>query len=159
MEQPDRNITLTQEERELNDRADALYEFVARYYDYAAEKKDYGTGEEVCMSEAHMLTHIVNEPGITVSRLAKEYKRTKSFVSQTVKKLLTMGFITREAALGDARVVHLYPTERGIALNKAHMLYDLAEVRETFAELSETCTKADLDTFFRVIEAYRRVLE
>lgn len=145
-------------EKVLFERADALYEFVGRYYDYAAEKKDYGTGEEVCMSEAHMLLHIVEEPGITVSNLAKEYKRTKSFVSQTIKKLLAMGFIRKESAADDARVVHLYPTERGIALNEAHKRYDLAEVKETFAELGQTCSKEDLDTFFRVIEAYRRIL-
>ena len=138
----------------LDEKADTLFRFVMLYHDFAMEKKDYGTGEFVSMVEAHILLRIANRPGITVSELAEEANRTKSAISQTVKKLETMGYTYRKYAEDDGRVVQLFPTERGLELNRAHSSYDSVEVTETFEELLQHCSARDLASFFRVVNAY-----
>jgi len=142
----------------LSARADALFQFVMRYNDFATEKKDYGTGEQVCMVEAHTLKTIAQRPGIGVSELAKIANRTKGAISQTVKKLENMGYIYREIAKTDRRQVGFFPTERGLELDRAHFNYDTSEVEETYEELLKYCSMEEIDTFFRVVDGYLRVL-
>ncbi len=142
----------------LDEKADLLYQFVGLYYDYAMEQKDYGTGEKTCMAEAHILKTIAAHPGVTVTEIARQFNRTKSFVSQTVKRLCEMGFVERVSSRRDARVAELYPTEKGLALDRAHRRYDAHEVAATFEELAQYCTREEIETFFRVVAAYREIL-
>ena len=138
----------------LNAKADALFRFVMLYKDFAMEKKDYGTGEYVCMVEAHTLMEISRRPGVTVSELAVSANRSKGAISQNVKKLEQDGYIYRSYAEHDGRLARLYPTEKGLALNRAHTNYDSFEVSATFEELNKYCSMSDIDAFFRVINAY-----
>lgn len=153
-----RSETTKDREAALSARADTLFRFVMRYNDFATEKKDYGTGEQVCMVEAHTLKTIAQRPGIGVSELAQIANRTKGAISQTVKKLENMGYIYREVAKSDRRVVGFFPTERGMELDKAHLDYDMSEVEETFGELLKYCSMEEIDTFFKVVDGYLRVL-
>ncbi|MEL7648627.1 MAG: hypothetical protein AAGU76_11075 [Sedimentibacter sp.] len=58
---------------QLSPRANELYHFILSYYDYMNQPRDYdGSGELVSMVEIHLLTIIDDNPGITVSQLAKE---------------------------------------------------------------------------------------
>lgn len=138
----------------LGAKADALYRFVMLYHDFAMEKRDYGTGEEVNMAEAHTLMKIAENPGITVSEIALDANRTKSSISQTVKKLEQMGFVFREYSIEDGRVAKLYSTDKGDTFNEAHRMYDSFEVSSTFEDLLKHCTMTDIDAFFKVIYAY-----
>ena len=143
----------------LKEKADSLFRFVMLYHDFAIEKKDYGTGKYVNMVEVHMLLHIATAPGITISELAEKAKRTKSAVSQTVRKLETMGYVYRDVLPEDKRVVRLYPTEVGLELNAAHIRYDAVEVDHTFTEILKTCSREELDAFYRVIDAYITIFD
>ena len=143
---------------EANARADALFRFVMLYHDFAMEKKNYGTGVFVSMAEAHTLLSIAKNPGITVSELAQTQFRTKSAISQILKKLENLGYLDRRPDEADRRVIRLFPTEKGWELNAAHMAYDTAEVEETFRDLYRVCPKEDLDAFFRVTDAYLNLL-
>lgn len=145
------------EDKALMAKADALFRFVMLYYDFANEKKDYGTGECVSMVEAHTLMEIADHPGITVSFLAERANRTKGAISQTIKKLDHMEYITRQKTDSDQRIVGLYPTERGMRLHQAHREYDYAEMCSTFDELLEYCSQEELDAFFRVVNAYLKI--
>ncbi len=142
----------------LDEKADLLYQFVGLYYDYAMEQKDYGTGEKMCMADAHILKKIAAQPGVTVTEIARQFNRTKSFISQTVKRLCEMGFVERVSSRKDARVAELYPTEKGRVFDQAHSRYDAQEVDATFGELSQYCTREEIETFFRVVAAYRKIL-
>ena len=143
----------------MNALADELFRFVMLYRDYAAEKKDYGTGEMVSMVEVHTLRAIARQPGITVSELADQANRTKGAISQTLRKLEGMGYITKKPFALDGRVMNLFITERGETLDKAHFQYDTREVTETFEELRRYCTEEDLKAFYRVIKAYLKIFE
>lgn len=142
----------------LGAKADILFQFVMRYKDYTTEKTDYGTGEYVCMTDVHTLKEIASAPGITVSAIAKKVGRTKSAISQIVRRLENMNYVYRVISADDRRIVELFPTESGLKLNHAHLLYDAFEVSKTFKELLKTCSLDDIDAFFRVVEAYSAML-
>lgn len=140
-------------------RADELYRFVMRYYDFAMERRNYGTGDELSMVEAHTLLVIASEPGITVSEIAARAKRTRSSISQIVKKLECMGYVRRMLSEEDRRVAYLYPTEKGMELYQAHLLYDYDETTETMDELERYCDEEEIKAFFRVLSVYLKIMD
>jgi len=145
--------------RLLNNRAEKLYDFVCRYSAYMSEPKDYGNGHLISMSEVHVLTHIEENPGITITQLALEREKTKSAISQTVKRLEKDGYIYRRKKEGDGKVVLLFPTEKGINLSVSHKLYDLSDIANTSEALLRTCSEEEIDNFYKVIDAYRALFD
>lgn len=140
-------------------RADELYRFVMRYYDFAMERRDYGTGDKLSMVEAHTLLVIAGERGITVSEIAARAKRTRSSISQIVKKLECMGYVHRVLSEEDRRVAYLMPTEKGLELNRAHLLYDYSETMETMNELERYCDAEEIKSFFHVLNMYLKIMD
>ncbi len=138
----------------LSPRADKLYQFVMANSDYINEAKDYGTGLLISMVEVHILTIIEDNPGITISNLAKKWKRTKSAISQNVKKLEAKGLVYRVRDEEDAKIVHLYPTGEGVQLSTAHKLFDNMDILQTQNDLLRSCTTEEIDAFYKVLEAY-----
>lgn len=139
---------------QLDAKADMLFRFVMLYHDFAMEKKDYGTGKDVSMVEVHTLLRVAEKPGITVSEISEQTYRTKSAVSQIIKRLEAMGYVERRCNRDDRRLMQLYPTEAGIELNTAHLRYDSVEVKETFDELMKVCSEEELEAFFKVVDEY-----
>ncbi|MGX6969327.1 MarR family winged helix-turn-helix transcriptional regulator [Vagococcus bubulae] len=140
--------------RELNNRHNNIYQFVILYYNYIISKHDYGTGEEVSMIEAHTITYIEENPGTTVSDLAKYWNRTKAALSQTVSKLEKKGYIKKEKSKDNKTTFHLYVTDKGLELSEAHKLYDTIDISKTMGQLKEKCSDQDIESFFKVIEEY-----
>lgn len=139
---------------QLSPRADKLYQFVMAYSDYINEARDYGTGLLISMVEVHILTIIEDDPGITISLLAKKWRRTKSAISQNVKKLEAKGLVYRVRDKDDAKIFHLYPTGEGVQLSTAHKLFDNMDIMQTQNELLRSCTTEEIDAFYKVLEAY-----
>lgn len=142
----------------LNVRAEKLYDFVYYYNKYMLEARDYGTGSLIRMPEIHILTEIEQEPGITISQLAKKRNRTPSAISQTVTSLVKSGYIYKEKRQNNNKELLLYPTEQGKALSRTHKLYDIADIGSTTEALLKTCSVDELDTFYRVLENYLNLL-
>lgn len=145
--------------RELNARADKLYKFVLLYSDYIHTQRDYGTGQEIGMIEVHTLTYIEENPGTTITELAKDWNKTKGAISQTVKKLVEGGLVTRKMKENNSKTVLLYATEEGTRLSIAHKMYDLADIAQTTEELMMKCTAEEIDTFYKVIDVYITLLK
>ncbi len=139
--------------------ADVLYEFVMRYNEYMHRPRDYGNGDMIKMVEAHTLAMIDSNPGVSVSELARLWKRTKGTVSVNVSTLESRGYVRREKDPQNARVVKLYLTERGRALNLLHKQYDNSEIAKTRAELLDHCSKEELAAFYRVAGLYLGLLQ
>jgi DNA-binding MarR family transcriptional regulator len=139
----------------LSPRANELYQFIVCYYEYMNQSRDYdGSGELVSMVEIHILTIIADQPGITVSQLAKEWGTTKSAISQTLKKLESKELISRQKKSGNAKTVHIYATEKGEQLNTAHKSYDNMDIMQTQKDLLRSCTSEEIDTFYKVVHEY-----
>ncbi len=140
---------------QLSPRANELYHFIMCYHEYMNEFRDYdGSGQLVSMVEIHILTIIADQPGITVSQLAISWGTTKSAISQTLKKLQQKELIYRQKESGNAKTVHVYPTEKGQNLSTAHKSYDNADILQTQYELLKSCTLEEIDTFYKVVREY-----
>lgn len=145
---------LNNQYKELNKKHDFVYQFVILYYNYILDKHDYGTGEEISMIEAHTTTFIEENPGTTVSELAKYWNKTKGAVSQTVKSLIEKEYIKKEQSKKDRKIYNLYVTEKGNHLSQLHKIYDEKDIIKTYNQLLETCTKQDIEGFYKVLERY-----
>ena len=158
MDVPASKKLIDQTYAEFSRYADELYEFVICYNDYIYQAHDYGNGDPIKMVEVHTLTMIEDHPGITVSELAKLWRRTKGTVSVNVTALEQKGYIYRQKEGNNAKVVHLYPTEKGVELSTIHKAYDNLDIAQTQRDLLKHCTRQDLDSFYKVVHIYLQLL-
>jgi DNA-binding MarR family transcriptional regulator len=70
-------------------------------------------GKPVPVSEAHALSELAREDGITQRELAERLRLEKSTVSRLVGNLEARGWVERERHPGDGRALLLHLTERG----------------------------------------------
>lgn len=150
---------LNQQFATLNDRIGKLYHFVILYGDYMNSKHDYGTGHQLTMIEAHILTFIDDNPGTTVTELSKYWNRTKGAISKTVSRLVERGFVTRYQKEDNAKTILLKVTEEGLKLSQAHKLYDTIDIAKTLDDLLKKCTIEDIDSFYKVIDTYIELIK
>lgn len=145
---------------QLSPRANTLYQFVIRYYEYMNKYHDYdGTGYLISMVEIHLLTIIADNPGITASELSKKWGTTKGAISQNIKKLEKKELIERRKKIDNAKVVHIYATEKGEHLSTAHKSYDITDIVQTQHELLKSCTLEEIDTFYKVVQEYIKLFD
>ena len=144
---------------ELSNCVDDIYQFVFLYNDYIQKPRDYGNGDPIRLVEVHTLTMIEQNPGITVSELAKLWKRTKGTVSVNVSALERAGYIYREKTAENAKTIPLYPTKKGIELRTMHKAYDNLEVVRTQATILQECTQDQLQAFYKIIKIHVNLLE
>lgn len=132
--------------------------FSLTYYDYINTARDYGTGDYLSMMEAHVLSDIVETPGITVTKLAKKWDMTKSAISQTVRKLISKDYIKRVNSKDDAKVFYLYPNDTAIEFNKAHIEFDTQGMYNMKIKLLESFSKEEIKTFHMVANLYTQIV-
>lgn len=143
----------------ISETVNVLYEFVLAYNDYMGTKRDYGTGDELSMNEAHVLTDIADNPGITVTELSKLWSKTTSALSQTVRKLINKDLIYRVNSKEDAKIFMLYPKQKAIEFSIAHKNYDILDIIKTNKRLLKKFTDQELITFYSVMEEYSKLLK
>lgn len=150
---PELRPFISEQDTSLYTEAELIYRFAVLYYTHSAKSKDYGYGPSVTMAEAHTLTKIDDQPGITVSQLAAHYSRTNGAMSQLVSKLEKKGLIMRKM-VEDLRNAHLYTTPMGKELSRVHRLYDCESARRTRENIGTSCTSGEIDTFFKVLREF-----
>lgn len=84
--------------------------------------------------------------------------RTKSAISQTIKKLMENHLVYKERSKENAKEFLLYPTEKGIELSIAHKMFDLADIATTSELLSKKCSAEEINIFYKVIQVYINLL-
>lgn len=126
-----------------------LYNFAYHYMQHANTPRDYGTGDLVTTVEAHILLLIHDHEGITVTELAKIWGRTPGAISQMVSKLIKKGLAEKGKEDGNAKAVHLYPTERGKALCAAHIEYDKGLKKKRQNQVF--FTEKEWDAFYKIL--------
>ncbi|MCI8948577.1 MAG: MarR family transcriptional regulator [Lachnospiraceae bacterium] len=144
--------------RKVSAKANMLYEFVMLYHNYIYAQHTY-EAENCNMMEIHTLTYIDDSPGITATQLAKIWHKSKSAISQTIKKLVESGYVEKCYMKNNEKTACLYVTEKGKLLSNVHKAYDVADIAQTTAYLVEHCSEADLDAFYRIIEQYNKLLK
>lgn len=142
----------------LKTRANTLYEFVILYYNYIYAHHTY-ENEHFSMMEIHTLTYIDDSPGITATELSKIWHKSKSAISQVIKKLVDCGYVEKRYKEHNEKTVCLYVTDKGRRLSCVHKAYDVADITQTTSYLIEQCGEDDLNAFYRIIEKYSELLE
>ena len=125
----------------------------ANFYISTRMPKDYGTGEEYTSVEVHTLKYIADNPGITVTKLARDNGKTKGANSQILKKLENKGLIYRETSAGDNKCP-LHLTEKGKLLDQAHRAYDEARSGDAINQVRELYTSEEINLAFSVLETW-----
>lgn len=127
---------------------------VANLYISTKVPQDYGTGQEYTSVEVHTLKHIADNPGITVTELARDYGKTKGAVSQILKKVEEKGLVYRESDPNNDNKSHLHLTEKGMVLDNAHRQYDQVNFGESMDQVRGVFSDEDVNIAFRVMEKW-----
>lgn len=150
--------TINETFKVLNAKAEIVYDFILAYYDKMYIKKDYGTNEVFSMLEAHILTDIVDGDGITVTELAKKWKRTTSFISQIIRNFLKNEYIYRVNSKEDAKVFYLYPYEKAKEFALLHKKFDIEQIKKLDLILAEKFSVDELIIFNKILKEYANFL-
>ena len=88
------NVDINHAYQKVTKRANLLYDFVILYHNYIYSQHTY-EAENCNMMEIHTLTYIDDNPGITATELSKLWHKSKSAISQTIKKLIEAGYVEK----------------------------------------------------------------
>lgn len=135
-------------------KSDLIHDFTMRNYDRANIKRDYGVGVVCTPVEAHLLEKICDNSEITITQLAQRINRSKSAVSQIVKKLEKKGLVTKVPKKSHAKKLSLCATEKGKALTAAHIEFDEKTAGSFFDKLSKSFDDDTMDAFFCVLNKF-----
>lgn len=142
----------------LNTKAEVLYNFVLAYHNRMYIKKDYETGEKLSMMEAHILVDIVDSNGITVTELAKKWKKTTSSISQIIKYFLKNEYIYRINSKEDAKIFYLYPFKKAKDFVLIHKKYDIENIKNFDAILASKFSAKELVVFNKILKEFTDLL-
>lgn len=129
---------------------------VANLYISTKVPRDYGTGEEYTSVEVHTLKHIADNPGITVTELARYNGKTKGAISQILKKIEDKGLICRGESKGENKCP-LFLTEKGKSLDQAHRQFDEEHSGESINQVRKFYSDEEINLAFDVLETWLSV--
>ena len=136
-----------------------MYNFVVSHSKYFSIRKDYGTGIELTMIEAHILQDIKENPHTTVSSLALQWGKTSSAISQIIKKLDEKGLINRVINQNDRKINNLVLTTLGAETALAHNIFDNKDILRTRKKLLEKFSIEEMIAFDKICKEYTEIIE
>lgn len=142
----------------LDDFNNYVYQFVVNYYKYIYKSKSYGTDLTFSMLEAHIVTDIADNPGITANVLAKKWDKTPAFISQRLTKLEKNNLIYRELNESDRKFYNLYLTEEGKKFDLTHRKYDIKSIIKTNKELMKKFSMEDILKMRFMLKEYSDII-
>ena len=87
-------------------------------------------------AESNLLGHLEEHTAVRASTLARHMGVSRSTMSATIKRLLNLGYITREREVRDARAAALRLSAAGAKAMQAGSVLDTARVKSLLARLS-----------------------
>lgn len=109
---------------------DIMYDFSQAYQKYMDRLHDFDNGKKMTSVEAHTLKHICQNEGVTISDIVNYWGRTKGTVSAQITNLEKKGYVYRKKCKHNSKKVHIFPTEKGLAVNDRHTKFDIVETRD-----------------------------
>lgn len=120
---------------------------------------DYGTGDTYTSIEAHTVGYIACHSGCTVTEIAAEWGKTKSAVSQLIKKLKKAEIVRTETDPKDEKQSHLYLTDKGQKLDEAHRAFDAHAWGKSIEGLLKSHSQEEINTCFIVLRDWLTVID
>lgn len=116
--------------------------------------RDYGTGEQYTSTEVHLVSYIANHPNCTAVEIAREWGRTRSAVSQMIKKLRNNGLIIESSDDNHGKKVLLRLTPKGKMLDAAHCHIDMQYWSDMIGELENHFSDEEISTTFKLLKKW-----
>lgn len=147
--------------KELLRKAEILYQFIDLFENYENRARNYCSSQEsglFTMNELHLLMEIEANPGIISAELVEKTRKSKSFISQVVTKLVNHGYIVKISEGTSLKKKQLYISAKGKQLCDAHTEFDEKALLKTYKYLLRDCTPEEIDSFYKVMETYNRIM-
>lgn len=112
---------------------------------------DYGDGRKFTPVEIHTISYIGDHPGCTVTEIAETWMKTKSAVSQLVKKLRLQGLVSVEQDKADEKQMLLRLTPSGKMADALHRRFDEIAWGRSLDYLKESYSEEEINNAFHVI--------
>lgn len=136
-----------------------VYDFTTVCNAMANRPREYEPGLFLTMVEVRIVLEIAQKPGITASELCKTSKRTRSAMSQIVKKLKQKNMVYGEASNEHQKRMLLYPTEEGMKLRNHIVRNKEEDKNRVFTRLIEKgCSVKELESFYKVMDIYMNLM-
>ena len=138
---------------------DTIYDFSQAYQKYMDRVHDFGDGIKMTSVEAHTLKHICQNNGVTITDIVNYWGRTKGTVSSQISAMENKGYIYKEKCKKDAKKIHIFPTEKGLEINNAHINFDVKESADLIDEWLKHYSLEELNIFFEQMTLYTDFLK
>lgn len=125
--------------------------FSARFTKYMNAPRPFLLPTNTTVREVYILATIEEHPGILTVEIAKIWDVTPGAISQVVKKLKERDFLDCKKEDGNAKLVHLYTTEKGSALVKEHEAYIINRWDKVEKEVLANYSMEEVDQFFKMM--------
>lgn len=136
-----------------------VYDFTTVCNAMANRPREYEQGIFLTMVEVRIVMEIAEKPGITASELCRNSKRTRSAMSQIVKKLKQKDLIYGEISDEHQKRMLLYPTMEGMKLRNHIVRNKEGDKNRVFTRLIEKgCTVEELESFYKVMNIYTNLM-
>ena len=104
------------------------------------------------MLEVHTITWIEQNPGVTVTEIAKRFNRTTSSISQLVSRLEKKELLSKSwQPDGNKTKRQLHVTKKGRMLSQAHIRYDEGRIAQMVDILLTHFTMDEINTIQRYL--------
>lgn len=124
------------------------------YSSYDQSQRQYFEGgDSYYEKEVHLLKYIIDNPEKTITEIAEKTSRTKSSVSQVIKRLVEKELISIEKDEIDKRKLIFLPTKKGLKLDLAHRKYDI-EMAKFLSKFLENYSEKDIEIFLELLGKY-----
>jgi DNA-binding MarR family transcriptional regulator len=142
-----------------NHRFGIVYDFITICSAFLTIPQKYDAGIEITVVEMNVLYAIYAEPGVTATQLCKKWNRTRSAISQILKKLREKDMIYQTKLEGHEKVMQLYLTADGIGFITQVIANEHNDTTHLFSSLLDYgCTGPELETFYKVMDVYTSVM-
>ncbi|QJU54155.1 MarR family transcriptional regulator [Herbiconiux sp. KACC 21604] len=105
----------------------------------------------ITRSEADIMRIIMEEPGITVTEIARAFGQHKSNTSARIAALVEKGLAEKASAAGDGREVRVHPTDEAVQ--------NLAGYRRVWAEHLAPLSTADDERLAIAVDVLSEIAE
>ena len=138
-------------ENELQSLVEQFLKILHLYSVISRKPKDYGTGDKLYLAEIHTITMVGKNTEINMTRLAEIMGVTKGAISQTIRKLLSKGYIIKKN-LVNRKEYSLQLSDKGMKVFNEHQSF-LQELFNFAAALYDNATPADRELVKRLFAA------
>ena len=128
---------------------------IHKYNQIELKSRDYGTGVSLTRVEIHTIVTVFENPGISITELAKKHGITKGAASQMIYKLVEKGMVVKRTSPDSDAQISVYVTEDGKTSYEGHKSYHRNNEANFYPSLREVSD----ETYDQMLQVLRLMEE